>query len=476
VSFDDDADDDPPQYGPVPHPDDRLWRHPSEVGAGCRMPGARSFTPAPRLGGRGGGTRPRPWVVVGACLGAAGAVAVGLGVGVAGVGDTAAPPPSVTSPPVRVPQAAAPSLDAATLAGARDAIAPSVVALDTGTAVAGPPAAAPPEAGSPPDADAPPATGEAGGVGATGGSGVIVRPEGIVVTSSTLAATPALDVRLTDGRTVTATLLGSDQLTGLAVLDLAGDGYPYAELGPGPSDPAAMAASRAGGDPLAPGEPAVTVAAPPSPTAPIADDTPRPRRSDLRATLTSASTPAASAGQAGAAERIVRSDGAVLEGVVAVDGTIAPTTLGGPVVTGDGTLAGVTAVVGDETLAYATPVDIVRKVVDDVLVDGRAHHAWLGVEGIDTSPEEAGRTDPAFGVLGEDAGVVLTAVSPDGPGAAAGLRAEDVVLAIGGRPVERMPEFVRWLRSWSPGETAELTIQRDGVESTIRVALAELPS
>ena len=391
-------------------------------------------------------------------MGAAGAVALGLGVGVAGVADTATPAPDSTTVPGQVPQATAPplddaTLDDATLAAAREAIAPSVVAL--GDATAAPTS----------DQSGGPGVGTSGG---SGGSGVIVRPEGIVVTSTALAAAPVLSVRLGDGRTVGATLVGSDHLTGVAVLDLDGDGYPYADL--------AQTPPVAAPDPLAPGTPAVTVAAPPPPSVPADDDVPRPGRTNLRATLASATSPSAHAGQARGAERIVRDDGAVLEGVVAVGGIVAPATLGGPVVTDAGTLAGVTTVVQDEALAYATPVDVVGKVVDDVLADGRVHHAWLGVEGIDTAPDQSDRTDQAFGLLGDDPGIVLTGVSPAGPGAAAGLRADDVVLAIGGRPVQRMPEFVRWLRSWSPGETAELTIERDGVRSMMLVSLAELPT
>jgi S1-C subfamily serine protease len=114
---------------------------------------------------------------------------------------------------------------------------------------------------------------------------------------------------------------------------------------------------------------------------------------------------------------------------------------------------------------------VVAKVTDDLLLGGRPRHSWLGIEGIDRS------SDPGtgFGLIGgEDAGIVVSSVAPDGPGAAAGLRPSDVVVAVDGQQVDRMPDLLRWLRAQSPGQVAQLTVRRSGADVAVAVTLGEL--
>ncbi len=162
-----------------------------------------------------------------------------------------------------------------------------------------------------------------------------------------------------------------------------------------------------------------------------------------------------------------------IEGVVTVDGESegGGAALGAATVDTDGDLLGVTTAVTDGSTSYTVPLDVVDKVTDDLLADGRAHHSWLGIDGLDST------TDPSkgYGLLGAATqGVVVSSVDPDGPGAAAGLQRADVILAIDGRPVTTMPDLVRWLRACSPGEAAVLDIRRDGAESTVHVTLGVL--
>ena len=175
VSFDDADDDDASIIGPPPHPDDRLWRHPSEMAGRSAPSHAASFTGAAG-GGDGSSGRPpghRPWGVYVGFVGVAGAVLVGLVVGMTGLGGTPAsqprPRPSASSP---TSTASAPN--GATVALAREAAAPSVVSLGASPATG--PTAAAGRAGSRDE----PHDGE------TPGTGVIVRPDGIVVTSAAL--------------------------------------------------------------------------------------------------------------------------------------------------------------------------------------------------------------------------------------------------------------------------------------------------
>ncbi len=150
--------------------------------------------------------------------GVAGAVLVGLVVGMTGLGGTPAsqprPRPSASSP---TSTASAPN--DATVALAREAAAPSVVSLGASPATG--PTAAAGRAGSRDE----PHDGE------TPGTGVIVRPDGIVVTSTALVgpAPGPMEVGLQDGRRVLGQVVGTDPVTGLAVLDLPGAGYPTAK-------------------------------------------------------------------------------------------------------------------------------------------------------------------------------------------------------------------------------------------------------
>jgi S1-C subfamily serine protease len=141
------------------------------------------------------------------------------------------------------------------------------------------------------------------------------------------------------------------------------------------------------------------------------------------------------------------------------------------VVDGGGAVLGVTAARAGGTTSYVAPIDVVTKVTDDVLAAGHPRHSWLGIEGVDRT------SGPGTGlglVGGEDAGVVVSTVAPGGPCAAAGLEPSDVILAVDGQPVERMPDLVRWLRARSPGDVAELTVRRAGADTSVRVTLGEL--
>lgn len=426
VSFDDDADDDANDaaslFGPPPHQDDRLWRHPSEM-RDC--PGRRQTPPFGAAGAPAGAAgRPAagvPWGMVAGAVGAMGALLAGLVVGVAGVGDDATPRNAAR--PSSTPTFGERPTDDATLALARDAVAPSVVSVGATPVVAARPTVTAPSGGmsrpSAAEVGAPPAQ----------GSGVILRREGIVVTSADVVGTAAVTAQLQDGRQVAGHVVGTDPVTGLAVVDLDGGGYPVA-------DPAPAALGR--------GTRVVTVWAGPD-------------------------GPAASGGVVGASERVTGEGPVPMEGMLVVDGPAGADDLGAATVDRSGALVGVTTVVEDD-MSYTVPLDVVGKVTDDILTVGEARHSMLGIDGLDT-----GDPGDRLGLLARARrGVFVSSVVPGGPSATAGLQRADVILAIDGRPVATMPDLVRWLRARSPGEQAILTIERDGVTSDVTVSLGAL--
>lgn len=197
MAFDDDADDDVAGGGPPLPPDDRLWRHPSEL----------------REHGLGGGVMapttplvPQRLLSWPAAL-AAGVTGAALAIGV--IALTGALSPRVVERSVVEKVAVTPVVSSPMVRGERGVVAvaerlrPAIVRLDVELAE-----------------------------GAATGSGVIFRDDGLVLTSAhvVLDAT-AISVELTDGRRLDGHLVGLDIATDVAVVDLEGDGFPVAVLG-----------------------------------------------------------------------------------------------------------------------------------------------------------------------------------------------------------------------------------------------------
>ena len=411
MPFDDDAEADNPGFCPPPHPDDRLWRHPSEMSAHPIVPIGAS---TPRLVDTPASpARRRPWGAY-AVAGALGAVIAGGGVMMLGVGER------VVERPVTERVALNPTLTglegADSLEGLRQRVAPAVVGID----VAG-----------------------ADGGTARAGSGVVVRDDGIVVTSAALAAAgTSPTVRLPDGRTASAQVLGADQATGLAVLDLAGDGYTPSVL--------------AGAGHMATGEQTVVLSA------------------------GDAADAAPGTGSVASTERYLGPSGTALDGVE-ITGAADDGALGGPVVDDQGVVVGIVTTVAAGEAWYAAPVEVAHKVADDVLAGGTVDHSWLGIEGTDVADVPADESTGTAGALGTTVppaggGTQVVSVVPESPAARGGLAPGDVIVALDGEPVTRMPDLLVRLRSRSPGDRVDVTVTRsDGSQVTLVLTLTAPP-
>lgn len=433
MPFDDDAEDHKSHFRPPPHPDDRLWRHPSELDAHPISPVGSPLAGAdPRRG--------RPWGVM-VAAGTAGAVLAGAGVVTFGLGERVINRPVVERVALDQLASSPNATDPGAIEGVRQRVAPAVVAVETpAKAVAS-------------------AEGDGGDTGA--GSGVVVRNDGIVLTSAALVAVGApVAVRLSDGSSVDAEVLGVDKPTGLGVLDLAGEGFSTGVL--------------AAESDLVFGETSFTVGA---------------------GAAGGAST---AAGVIGATRRYLTSSDVTLDGVVEVTGDAPKLALGGPLVDRRGAVIGVVTAVHDVgTTTYVAPVEVARKVSGDMLAHGHVRHAWLGIDGRDADPEadpDAGAvgtlatasttattstasTDPTAPTtttaMAADRGVVVASVVPDGPAARGGLEEGDVIVELGGRPIIHMPDLVLALRTRSPGDRVDATVARSRGTTTLEVTLGE---
>jgi S1-C subfamily serine protease len=281
------------------------------------------------------------------------------------------------------------------------------------------------------------------------GSGFVVDERGHIITNAHVVAS-SLDVRVSfsDHRTVAARVVGKDPDTDLAVLAVNPEEVELHPLELGDS-----AAVRVGDPTVAIGNPF-----------------------GLERTLT---TGVVSALQ----RRITAPSGFAIEDVIQTDAAINPGNSGGPLLDAAGRVIGVNSQIatgsegttGNVGIGFAVPAATVRKVLPELLRDGRVRRPFLGVRG---RPSREG--------------VLVEAVQPGTPAAVAGIRGGDreaiderdgslvvlggdVLTKLAGRPVKTMDDVHRALGGLRPGQRVEVEVRRDGKPVTLPVELGERP-
>ena len=273
-----------------------------------------------------------------------------------------------------------------------------------------------------------------------GGSGVVITPDGFMLTSAHVVESrrgrPRIRAAFTDGREVEARVVGTDPLSDLAVLRADGEAHAPATLG----DAAALRVGQLV----------------------VAIGNPHGFGGSVTAGVVSAlgrSLPTRS----GETTRIV-------DDVIQTDAALNPGNSGGALVDGQGRLVGINTAVAGVGLGLAIPVNAtIRGVISALMRDGRVRRAWIGI---------AGGTRPlpprVAAQVGRDRGVEVVEVSASSPAATAGLRAEDLVVAIDGVPVRGVDDMHRLLTAEHIGRRTDLTVMRAGRETRVRVTPGEL--
>ncbi|HSR44717.1 MAG TPA: trypsin-like peptidase domain-containing protein, partial [Acidimicrobiia bacterium] len=279
----------------------------------------------------------------------------------------------------------------------------------------------------------------AGGVITQGsGSGVIIDESGHIVTNDHVAGdADSLRVVLSDGRIYEATLVGTDPVTDLAVLDIdAGD---------------LTAVDFGSTDGMNVGDTAIAVGSP----------------------LGLNGGPSLTVGVLSAFGREVRtSSTSILYGMLQTDAPITQGSSGGALVDEDGRLIGITtavgvSAVGIEGIGFATPIEIVERVVADILAEGAAANGLLGING---STDFIEMSDGGW----RPTGVVVEAIEPGSAADSAGLRTGDVITAVQGIGVDTMEELIAALRRLGGGDPVQLEIERAGAKMEISAILGTL--
>lgn len=176
--------------------------------------------------------------------------------------------------------------------------------------------------------------------------------------------------------------------------------------------------------------------------------------------------------------------------VIQTDAAINPGNSGGVLVDLNGALIGVPSQIESSSgsnsgVGFAIPSAIVSKVVPQLISDGKASHSYLGISGATVSADIASRLNLKNG----QEGVLVVSVVPGGPAEKAGLKAAevdesgmptaagDIIIGIDGKSITRMDELISYLSSnTKPGQTATLTVLRNGNEAQVKVTLGTQPT
>jgi serine protease Do len=258
------------------------------------------------------------------------------------------------------------------------------------------------------------------------GSGFIIDPSGLIVTNNHVVGhADKIVVGLTDGTRLPARVIGTDELTDVALIKVQANG-PLPAVGFGDS-----------------------------------------RQVEVGDWVLAAGNPFGLGGSVTAG--IISARGRDLgagpyDNFLQLDAPINPGNSGGPIFNMDGQVVAVsTAIVspsgGSVGIGFATPSEVVMPIIAQLRASGRIERGWLGVS-----------------VANSDNGVLVAGVERTSPAARAGLRQGDAILAVNGEHIETARGLIRTVAAVSPGNNVNLTIRRQGREMELPIKVGRRPS
>ena len=299
------------------------------------------------------------------------------------------------------------------------------------------------------------------------GSGFVVSADGHILTNAHVvenngqrATTVSVVFKTADGKDSTkvpATIVGVDETSDVALL----------KIDPAKA-PALLPLALGDSDAVQVGEPVVAIG--------------NPLGYDF--TVTS--------GIVSATDRNLQSpNGSVIPNGIQTDAAINEGNSGGPLINAAGEVIGINEQIasqsgGNQGLGFAVPINTAKSVVEQLKTSGKMTYAWLGIQGQTVTADVAG----ALG-LKVDSGVLIAAVTKDGPAAKAGLKGGsqqtqlqgqtyvaggDIITAIDGQAVGSMEDLIAVINQHQPGDTVTVTVLSGGSSKDVQVTLAERPA
>lgn len=271
-----------------------------------------------------------------------------------------------------------------------------------------------------------------------GGSGVVISPDGYIVTNNHVVD-GATDVQVTfsDRRTMSAKVVGADPLTDLAVIKV--DGHNMTNIGWGDSTQLHVGQTvLAFGNPLG-----------------------------MRFSVTRGIVSALNRGNPDLENR--RKPGEFIQ----TDAAINQGNSGGPLVDAHGQVVGINTFLLSPSgafagMGFAIPSQIAKPTVEKLIRSGKIEHGYMGVLINDVTPQNA-----KFFHMDQAAGAVVSEVTPDSPSSKAGLKVGDVITGVNGQKVIDSGELQATVTEMSPGTTVKLDVMRDGKSVTVPLTLGE---
>lgn len=273
-----------------------------------------------------------------------------------------------------------------------------------------------------------------------GGSGVLITDDGYIVTNNHVVENATkVKVKLYDGRSFEANVVGTDPTTDVALLKIEGKGFPFLKFG--------------SSDELRLGEWVLAIGSP----------------FDLQSTIT-----------AGIVSAKARNLGAIpsqysVESFIQTDAAVNPGNSGGALVNTAGELVGINTLIQSRTgnyigYSFAVPSSIVKKVVVDLKEYGIVQRAMLGIQYQEINSDFVEARGKELGI-DEIGGAWVAEVTPEGAAEAAGIRKGDIILSIDDKKIDSSAKLSEVIAAKRPGEKVKISVKREGKVKLFEVTL-----
>ena len=276
------------------------------------------------------------------------------------------------------------------------------------------------------------------------GSGFIINKEGDIITNAhVVSGADKVTVILKDGRQIEGKVLGSDELTDIAVVQVKPDNLPTVSIGSSQN--------------LQPGDWAIAIG--------------NPLGLDNTVTAGIISAIGRKSGQIGVDKRV---------SFIQTDAAINPGNSGGPLLNQNGEVIGVnTAIIqGAQGLGFAIPIETAQRIAKQIIEKGTVSRAYLGIQmvTVDANVKKQVNHDTEFGIkISEDKGVLITRVVDDSPAAKAGAKRGDVITKFNDKEILTADQVTQLVEDRAVGDKINMEVKRNGQTIALSVETSQFP-